>query len=175
MFDLDQMSCCFSSICRANSLNLSNAVPLRHVHQYWYCSCPVVMLLPFTPSLITRIPQRTSRTEAGLFNGLNFHLIWGHCSINGWVLISISVRFRSDLAKMYSMITGLWWWQTKRLSFQPLEKPLWPLVVVSLFECFVAWWWLLRLLLACCNCRWLTSCIAIIRWSNITVHYADCS
>ena len=119
--------------------------PLRHVRQYWYCSGPVVTLLPATPSLINRILRRTSRTtEDGLSSGLNFHLIQGLASFSGSVLTSISLMLESDfeilaaLAKMSSMMIGPRRWLTDRLSFGLLEKPLWPLVADSLLECFVA-------------------------------------
>ena len=136
----------------ANSLNLLRAVPSRHVRQYWYWSGPVVTLLLMTPSLITRIPQRTSRTDSGLSRGLNRHLILGDASFVGSVRISISLMLMLVLeifdvveVRISSIMIGPW---RLKLSFLPLEKPFWPLVVFSLLECFIAWQLLLRLLSA---------------------------
>jgi hypothetical protein len=65
---------------RACSLNLSNAVPVRHPRQHRCCNGQVATLFPTTPSLMRRTPCRLSSTRE-LFrsrsNGLGFlQQIW---------------------------------------------------------------------------------------------------
>jgi hypothetical protein len=69
------------------SLNLSNAVPVRHPRQHRHCNGPVATLFPTTPSLMRRTPCRTSRTLDGLSDGLNFRLITGDDSFD-WFSLS---------------------------------------------------------------------------------------
>jgi hypothetical protein len=122
---------------RVHSLNLSNAVPVRHPLQCRHCNGPVVTLFPITPSLMRITPCGTSRTLDGLSTGLNFRLITGDDSFVGSVLIAISLMVRSYLenvgapSKISLIMMGPWRFRSFNL---PLEKPL---GCFSFLECFI--------------------------------------
>jgi hypothetical protein len=165
------MSCCSTMnklaavslpTARACSLNLSNAVPVRHPRQCRCCNGPVVTLFPITPSLMRRTPCRTSRTLDGLSNGLNFPLITGDDSFVGSVLIVISLMVRSHfenagaLSRISWIMMGPWRFRSFDL---PLEKPL---GFFSFLECFI-----LRLKAFCflfaTTSRWLFVSLSLTR------------